>query len=48
VHLARGALEVNGVSMKEGDALMLAEEDLLDISGGQQAEVLVFDLPRLG
>lgn len=48
VHLARGTLEVNGVSMKEGDALMLSEENLLEISAGQQAEVLVFDLPRLG
>ncbi len=46
VHLARGSLTVNGVSMQEGDALMLQDEAILSLSEGQDAEVLVFDLPR--
>lgn len=45
VHLARGELVVNGIQLKEGDALMLQEESLLELSGGNHAEVLVFDLP---
>lgn len=46
VHLARGSLTVNGISMQEGDALMLQDEAILSLSEGQDAEVLVFDLPR--
>lgn len=44
VHVARGAVEVNGVALKAGDALKIAEVDAIDISEGSQAEVLVFDL----
>lgn len=44
VHVARGAVEVNGVALKAGDALKIAEVDAIDISKGNQAEVLVFDL----
>lgn len=44
VHVARGAVEVNGVALKTGDALKLSDVAAVDISGGQQAEVLVFDL----
>lgn len=44
VHVVRGAVEVNGVTLKTGDALKLSDVATVDISGGQQAEVLVFDL----
>jgi redox-sensitive bicupin YhaK (pirin superfamily) len=45
VHLACGALQVNGQSLQAGDALMLTDEPMLQLTNGQQAEVLVFDLP---
>ena len=44
VHLVRGALTVNGEALEAGDALALAGESSLRLSGGEQAEVLVFDL----
>ena len=46
VHLARGELTVNGVVLKTGDAMKLQNEQLLQLSAGKQAEVLVFDLPK--
>lgn len=46
VHLARGELEVNGYSLKAGDALMMQAETTLNLAAGNQAEVLVFDLPH--
>lgn len=44
IHVARGTVTVNGVTLKNGDALKLSDVAIVDISGGQQAEVLVFDL----
>jgi redox-sensitive bicupin YhaK (pirin superfamily) len=44
VHVARGSVTVNGIALKTGDALKVTDEQSLKISGGQQAEVLVFDL----
>jgi redox-sensitive bicupin YhaK (pirin superfamily) len=44
VHLLRGELEVNGVSLSTGDALMLEGETKVHIAKGRDAEVLVFDL----
>ncbi|MFN4003750.1 MAG: pirin family protein [Hylemonella sp.] len=44
VHLARGALTVNGQPLQAGDALMLAQEERIALQAGRQAEVLVFDL----
>jgi redox-sensitive bicupin YhaK (pirin superfamily) len=44
VHLARGQLEVNGQRLSAGDAALLRDEKRLLLSGGQGAEVLVFDL----
>ena len=44
VHVARGALEVNGQALAAGDALKLRDEPGLVLRGGQGAEVLVFDL----
>ncbi|WP_394780234.1 pirin family protein [Undibacterium sp.] len=45
VHVARGELTVNGIALQTGDALKLRSEELLSITQGKQAEVLVFDLP---
>lgn len=44
VHVARGRTIVNGHELGEGDALKSASGTLA-IEGGQDAEVLVFDLP---
>jgi quercetin 2,3-dioxygenase len=46
VHLARGALTVNGQALTAGDALKLDGETRLTLAQGQQAEVIVFDLAR--
>lgn len=46
VHVARGTVTVNGVALKNGDALKLSDVATVDISDGQQAEVLVFDMVR--
>jgi quercetin 2,3-dioxygenase len=47
VHLVRGALGVNGQQLAAGDALTLRGESRLDLRGGANAEVLVFDLSPL-
>ena len=44
VHLVAGQLNVNGQTLHGGDALALQDESALQLSGGQAAEVLVFDL----
>ena len=44
VHLIRGQLEVNGQTLRTGDALGLQSENRLALAHGQAAEVLVFDL----
>ncbi|WP_028456148.1 pirin family protein [Chitinilyticum litopenaei] len=44
VHVARGELTVNGQRLSDGDALMLVDEAAVNLSEGQNAEVLVFDL----
>ena len=44
VFLIRGALNANGQQLKAGDALLLSQESQLNLSQGQDAEVLVFDL----
>ena len=44
VHLARGSLSVNGQRLAAGDALQLTDTSRINVSGGQDAEVLVFDL----
>ena len=44
VFLPRGTLTVNDTVLQAGDALALSQEAALQISGGQDAEVLVFDL----
>ena len=44
VYLVRGALTVNGQPLQAGDALLLANEPVLGLADGHDAEVLVFDL----
>jgi redox-sensitive bicupin YhaK (pirin superfamily) len=46
VHVARGSVTVNGTELNAGDAVTLTDTDELDLRKGQQAEVLVFDLPQ--
>ncbi len=45
VHIARGQLVVNGHTLSAGDALLYRDEPEVSIERGQDAEVLVFDLP---
>jgi redox-sensitive bicupin YhaK (pirin superfamily) len=44
VHVARGALRVNGVVMQAGDGARVRDAGALVFDGGQDAEVLLFDL----
>ena len=44
VHLIRGSLQVNGVTLQGGDAALLDNEPHIHFSHGVDAEVLVFDL----
>jgi redox-sensitive bicupin YhaK (pirin superfamily) len=47
VHVARGSLTVNGAVLATGDALKVTQADAVVLENGQDAEVLVFDLPVL-
>ncbi|MBV8658960.1 MAG: pirin family protein [Burkholderiales bacterium] len=44
VHVVRGTVVVNGVTLNEGDAAQLVQENAVQITNGDNAEVLVFDL----
>jgi len=46
VHVARGSVTANGTALNSGDAVTLTDTRTLELQNGQQAEVLVFDLPR--
>jgi redox-sensitive bicupin YhaK (pirin superfamily) len=43
--LARGSVSVNGQRLSAGDGVLLRDEPTLSISDGENAEILVFDLP---
>ena len=45
VHVARGAVKLNGIELKGGDGVKIAGENELKFSGARQAELLLFDLP---
>lgn len=47
VHVVRGRIEVNGHALEAGDAAKMRREKRLVLSGGVDAEVLVFDLAPL-
>jgi len=44
VHVARGALQVNGVAMEAGDGARVRDAGTMVFAGGKKAEVLLFDL----
>ena len=46
VHVARGALQVNGIALSGGDGALLDGESTLTLHDGHHAEVLVVDLAR--
>jgi len=45
VHVARGAVGVNGVALAAGDAAALTDESAVTLAHAAEAEALVFDLP---
>jgi len=47
VHVARGRITANGAALEAGDALQVTQLPELVLEKGQDAEVLVFDLPRV-
>ena len=44
LHLARGAVALNGHALEEGDGAALSDEASAQIEGRADAEVLLFDL----
>lgn len=46
LHLIRGSLSANGIALKGGDALKITDEMAVVVDGGNDAEFLLFDLPR--
>ncbi len=44
LHVARGKVTANGQALQAGDALKYVEESRVELGGGEQAEVLLFDL----
>jgi redox-sensitive bicupin YhaK (pirin superfamily) len=44
VHLVKGELNINGITLQGGDALLIDGEEEILMSDGKNAEVLVFDL----
>jgi len=44
VHVVRGQIDVNGKRLSAGDAAKLEDETRINLSSGNTAEVLVFDL----
>jgi quercetin 2,3-dioxygenase len=45
VHMARGSASVNGTRLRPGDGALLRAEDQAAIADGDNAELLLFDLP---
>jgi hypothetical protein len=45
VHVARGKVTVNEVVLESGDAVQASGVERVELSGGEAAEVLLFDLP---
>ncbi|MEC5216754.1 redox-sensitive bicupin YhaK (pirin superfamily) [Actimicrobium sp. GrIS 1.19] len=46
VHVATGAISVNGIALNAGDAVRVGAETQITLTDGKQAQVLVFDLPQ--
>lgn len=47
-HVVHGRVTINGRALQAGDALLYEDEASITIADGAGAEVLVFDLPRMG
>jgi redox-sensitive bicupin YhaK (pirin superfamily) len=45
VHVARGSIIADGVRLQAGDALKIEDVQAVKLEAGEDAEVLVFDLP---
>ena len=45
VHVARGSVRINGVTLSSGDGLAIEQEHMLRLEGTDGGEVLLFDLP---
>jgi hypothetical protein len=45
IHVARGAVELNGNRLEDGDGASIADEPQLDLRGERDADILLFDLP---
>jgi len=45
VQVVSGRLALNGVALAAGDGAKIAEESVLNFSAGEEAEILLFDLP---
>jgi redox-sensitive bicupin YhaK (pirin superfamily) len=44
LQVARGSVELNGVKLQAGDGAAAAEEPVIELAGGKDSEVLLFDL----
>lgn len=44
IQVATGAVSVNGTALSRGDGLAISQSGLLEFSGGENAEFLLFDL----
>jgi quercetin 2,3-dioxygenase len=47
VHVAKGSVSINGEALAAGDGITIYEEPVVELSGGDEAEVLLFDLSLL-
>jgi len=45
VHVARGAVNVNGAALRAGDVAKISQDNAITFADARDAEVLVFDLP---
>lgn len=45
LHMARGRMQINGQPLGPGDGAAIHEETLLNLTGEDQAEFVLFDLP---
>jgi redox-sensitive bicupin YhaK (pirin superfamily) len=44
LQVAKGAILLNGLRLKQGDGAAISEEKMVEIKGAQDAEILLFDL----
>jgi redox-sensitive bicupin YhaK (pirin superfamily) len=44
VHVARGTVSLNGITLREGDGAAVSAEEKATFLGESEAEILVFDL----